>query len=100
MKLKNIYSYYLGEIVLWDEKDQGGYMIDNHGEWAKIEGRQWLGSSILKNCTKTSFSKRLIYNMIVFCQTRTERSVEVYRVEIWTQPPPPQTVPDIPSKFK
>ncbi|UJR33037.1 hypothetical protein I4U23_020496 [Adineta vaga] len=47
----------VGEIVLWDEKDQGGYMIDNHGEWAKIEGRQWLGNSLLKNQNKTSFTK-------------------------------------------
>jgi hypothetical protein len=39
-------------------------MIDNHGEWAKIEGRQWLGTNILKSCTKTSFSKRLVINLI------------------------------------
>lgn len=52
------YSYCSGEIVLWDEKDQGGYMIDNHGKWAKIDGRQWIGSDILKGCSKTSFSKR------------------------------------------
>ncbi len=49
----------LGEIVIWDEKDQGGYMIDNNGTWAKIEGRQWFGSNIFKSCTKTSLSKRL-----------------------------------------
>ncbi|CAF4859694.1 unnamed protein product, partial [Rotaria socialis] len=36
----------VGEIVIWDEKDQGGYMIDNNGAWAKIEGRQWFGSQI------------------------------------------------------
>jgi len=41
-------------------------MIDNHGEWAKIEGRQWLGTNILKSCTKTSFSKRLVINLISF----------------------------------
>ncbi|CAF3795119.1 unnamed protein product, partial [Adineta steineri] len=49
----------VGEIVLWDEKDQGGYTIDNHGEWAKIEGRQWLANdNILENSGKlSSFSK-------------------------------------------
>jgi hypothetical protein len=49
---------FLGEIVIWDEKDQGGYMIDNNGTWAKIEGRQWFGSGIFKSCSKTSISKR------------------------------------------
>ena len=48
----------IGEIVIWDEKDQGGYMIDNDGAWAKIEGRQWFGSNIFKGCSKTSISKR------------------------------------------
>ena len=48
----------VGEIVIWDEKDQGGYMIDNNGDWAKIEGRQWFGSNIFKSCSKTSISKR------------------------------------------
>ena len=48
----------IGEIVIWDEKDQGGYMIDNNGAWAKIEGRQWFGSNIFKSCSKTSLSKR------------------------------------------
>ncbi|CAF1272754.1 unnamed protein product [Rotaria sordida] len=47
----------VGEIVIWDEKDQGGYMIGNHGEWAKIQGRQWFRSSLLKSCSKSSFSK-------------------------------------------
>lgn len=47
----------LGEIVLWDNKDQGGYTIDNRGEWAKIDGRQWFGNNLLKNCTRVSFSK-------------------------------------------
>jgi hypothetical protein len=36
-------------------------MIDNHGEWAKIDGHQWFGSHLLKNCSKTSFSKRLMF---------------------------------------
>lgn len=48
----------VGEIVIWDEKDQGGYMIDNNGAWAKIEGRQWFGSNIFKNCSKTPLAKR------------------------------------------
>ncbi|CAM2697728.1 unnamed protein product [Rotaria socialis] len=47
----------VGEIVIWDEKDQGGYMIDNNGAWAKIEGRQWFGSQIFKHCTKTPLAK-------------------------------------------
>ncbi|UJR14129.1 hypothetical protein I4U23_001123 [Adineta vaga] len=47
----------VGEIVIWDEKDQGGYMIDNNGAWAKIEGRQWFGSNLFKSCTKSSLSK-------------------------------------------
>ncbi|CAF1117464.1 unnamed protein product [Rotaria sordida] len=47
----------VGEIVIWDEKDQGGYMIDNNGTWAKIEGRQWFGSHIFKNCSKTPLAK-------------------------------------------
>jgi hypothetical protein len=56
---KMILVVLLGEIVIWDEKDQGGYMIDNNGAWAKIEGRQWFGSNIFKSCSKTSLSKRL-----------------------------------------
>jgi hypothetical protein len=52
----------VGEIVLWDEKDQGGYTIDKRGEWEKIEGSQWFGGNLLKNCSKTSFSKRLTKN--------------------------------------
>jgi len=52
--------FFLGEIVIWDEKDQGGYMIDNNGTWAKIEGRQWFGSNLFKSCSKTSLSKRLL----------------------------------------
>ena len=54
----------LGEIVIWDEKDQGGYMIDNNGAWAKIEGRQWFGSNIFKNCSRTSISKRLVERIL------------------------------------
>lgn len=50
----------VGEIVIWDEKDQGGYMIDNNGAWAKIEGRQWFGSQIFKNVSRTSISKRSV----------------------------------------
>lgn len=49
---------YLGEIVLWDEKDQGGYMIDNDGEWAKIDGNQWFRNQLRKSRSKTSFTKR------------------------------------------
>ena len=58
-KREDFYSTeFIGEIVIWDEKDQGGYMIDNNGAWAKIEGRQWFGSNIFKSCSKTSLSKR------------------------------------------
>lgn len=57
--MNNFYQY-LGEILIWDEKDQGGYMIDNHGEWAKIDGRQWFSNNPLKNCNRSPFSKRLI----------------------------------------
>ena len=60
-KKKSVFDLiFIGEIVIWDEKDQGGYMIDNNGTWAKIEGRQWFGSSIFKSCSKTSLSKRLL----------------------------------------
>jgi hypothetical protein len=59
LQKKVILIIFLGEIVIWDEKDQGGYMIDNNGTWAKIEGRQWFGSNIFKSCSKTSLSKRL-----------------------------------------
>ena len=55
----------LGEIVLWDERDQGGYMIDNHGEWAKIEGRQWIGSDLTKNQNKSSFTKRYLFVLVI-----------------------------------
>lgn len=59
---------FLGEIVIWDEKDQGGYMIDNNGAWAKIEGRQWFGSNIFKNCSKTSITKRYVQQVIgLYC---------------------------------
>lgn len=34
-------------------------MIDNNGAWAKIEGRQWFGSQIFKNCSKAPLAKRL-----------------------------------------
>lgn len=49
---------YLGEIVLWDEKDQGGYTIDNQGEWEKIDGQQWFGNNIFKTFNKTALTKR------------------------------------------
>lgn len=44
--------------MLWDERDQGGYMIDNDGEWSKIQGSQWFGSQCLKAYRKSSFGKR------------------------------------------
>lgn len=44
-----------GEILIWDERDQGGYMIDNQGEWAKIQGPQWFRRNLWKNCSKASF---------------------------------------------
>ncbi len=61
--LLSILSYTLGEIVLWDNKDQGGYTNNNQGEWAKIDGRQWFGNSLLKSCSKTSLSKRFIFKL-------------------------------------
>jgi len=58
LQKKVILIIFLGEIVIWDEKDQGGYMIDNQGEWAKVGGHQWFRNNILKTCNKTSFTKR------------------------------------------
>jgi len=60
---KNRFDDNSGEIVLWDDKDQGGYTNSNHGEWAKIDGRQWFGNNLLKSCSKTSFSKRFIFEL-------------------------------------
>ena len=57
-KGRRLCSTNLGEIVLWDEKDQGGYMIDNDGEWAKIDGHQWFRNQLRKSRGKTSFTKR------------------------------------------
>ncbi|CAF0909832.1 unnamed protein product, partial [Didymodactylos carnosus] len=69
----------VGEIVIWGAKDQRGYMIDNNGTWAKIEGRQWFGSNIFKGCSKSSLSKSFRSKFRVRSDKKEIRQAQLFK---------------------